>query len=69
MNCDCYIDYYEGHKDTRDIVVYCDKHKAADDMCEALRGIVADLENIVAPHILEATLEALAKAEAQKSIS
>ena len=33
------------------------------DMYEALKGIVADLENIVQPSILEATLEALKKAE------
>ncbi len=41
----------------------CPLHKAAPAMYEALKGIVVDLENIVAPYILEATKEALLKAE------
>lgn len=35
---------------------------AAPDMYEALKGIVADLENVVHPDVLEATLAALLKA-------
>ena len=36
--------------------------KATSDMYEALKGIVADLENVIHPDVLEATLAALAKA-------
>ena len=36
---------------------------SAPDMYEALKGIVADLENYIQPYILEATKEALAKVE------
>ena len=37
-------------------------------MYEALKGIVADLENIVQPSILEATYVALAKLEANDDV-
>ena len=36
---------------------------ASGDMYEALKGIMADLENYLQPYILERTVEALAKAE------
>lgn len=32
-------------------------------MHEALEGILADLENVIQPYVLEATKEALAKAD------
>ena len=44
------------------VIKYCPKHSACDDMYEASKGIVADLENVIHPDVLEATLAALAKA-------
>lgn len=46
-----------------DQIDFCPTHKAAPDMREALKGIVADLKNVIHPDVLEATLAALSKAE------
>ncbi|KKN59267.1 hypothetical protein LCGC14_0543660 [marine sediment metagenome] len=45
-----------------DAVMKIPEIKAASAMYEALEGIMADLENIVKPYILEQTIEALALA-------
>ena len=58
MKCKCYASYSGS-------VIFCPLHAAAKDMYEALEGIVADLENIVQPSILEATKEVLAEAKAK----
>lgn len=49
------------------VITYCPKHKAAPDMCEALKEIVSDLTDIgdcrVTNHSFNLAQQALAKAE------